>query len=217
MHRGYIKLWRKLKDNPLWLSERFTKGQAWIDLLMLANHKKNMIDIRGIMVEIDSGQILAGGEFLSVRWKWSRGKVSRFLTYLESKTVQQIVQQKSNVCTVISITNWHDYQGNGTADGATDGQQTGSKRTADGHTKECTNTTKNIGRFQPPSLQQVKERIKEMGYAHVNPDSFWNHYEANGWMVGKVKMKNWHRSIAGWESRANAECRTQTSDGIVDL
>lgn len=39
MYRGYVKLWRRLKDSDLWLSEKFTRGQAWADLVMLANHK----------------------------------------------------------------------------------------------------------------------------------------------------------------------------------
>ena len=140
MHRGYARLWRKLRDNPLWLAEPFTKGQAWIDLILLANHKKNLVDIRGILVTIQEGQVLAGSEYLGKRWKWSRGKVIRFLNYLETpqpnpdstsseKTVQQIVQQKNNVCTVISIVNWERYQGNGTANRTADGQQTDSRRT----------------------------------------------------------------------------------------
>lgn len=128
MNRGYIKLWRSSTDNPLYFSEPFTKWQAWVDLLILANHKRNEVDIRGILVTVETGQVLAGEEFLAKRWKWSRGKVRRFMSYLSSKTVQQIEQQKNNVCTVISITNWKHYQSNGTADrtadGTTDGQQT---------------------------------------------------------------------------------------------
>ena len=128
MTRGWIKLWRSCEDNPLYFSEPFTKFQAWIDLLILANHRKKTVSIRGILVTVDRGQVLAGEEFLAERWKWSRGKVRRFMAYLSSKTVQQIVQQKNNVCTVVSITNFDRYQSDGTAnstaDGTTDGQQT---------------------------------------------------------------------------------------------
>ena len=28
----------KLQDNPLWTCEAFTRGQAWVDLILLANH-----------------------------------------------------------------------------------------------------------------------------------------------------------------------------------
>lgn len=128
MHRGYIKLWRASVDNPLYFVEPFTKWQAWCDLLLLANHRPHDVSIRGILVHVGTGQALAGEDYLAIRWKWSRGKVRRFLSHLASKTVQQIVQQKSNVCSTITVLNWTRYQSHSTADstanGTTDGQQT---------------------------------------------------------------------------------------------
>jgi hypothetical protein len=145
MHRGYIKLWRKLRDNPMWLSEKFTRGQAWVDLLLLANHKKSMVDIRGIVVELEPGQVLGCERYLSKRWLWSRGKVRRFLQFLVQQTEPQISLQKNNVSTVISILNWNTYQQGGTpnrtTDDTTDGPQTDHRRTTDGPTEECINTT----------------------------------------------------------------------------
>lgn len=125
MHRGYVKLWRKLSDNPLWLSEPFTRGQAWVDLLMLANHKDSFFHCRGIKVTVKRGSVGTSESSLAERWRWSRGKVRRFLNELE--TVQQIVQQKNNVTGLIAIVNYNDYQPNGTSDSTTndttDGQQ----------------------------------------------------------------------------------------------
>ena len=40
---GWIKLWRKFADDPLWVSEPFTKGQAWVDLLLMAQGTENTI------------------------------------------------------------------------------------------------------------------------------------------------------------------------------
>jgi len=53
-------------------------------------------------------------------------------------------------------------------------------------------------KFSPPSLDEVRAYIKERGYA-VNPDGWFSHYEANGWMVGKNKMKNWRAAIGTWQ------------------
>jgi hypothetical protein len=55
-------------------------------------------------------------------------------------------------------------------------------------------------KFSIPSFEQVNDFIKEKKYS-VNPDVFWHHYEGNGWMVGKNKMKNWKSAISGWEAR----------------
>ena len=130
MHRGYIRLWRKIQDNPLWVSEKFTRGQAWIDLVMLANHKDGHIRIRGIKVPVKRGQCGWSVVSLAARWRWSRGRVNRFLKELE--TVQQIEQQKSFVTSLINIINYNEYQPNGTANrtasDTANGQQTDTNK-----------------------------------------------------------------------------------------
>ncbi|MFA5375861.1 MAG: hypothetical protein WC455_08980 [Dehalococcoidia bacterium] len=134
---GYIKYWRSSQENELYFADPFTHWQAWTDLLILAAYKDTTVFVRGIAVHLKPGDVLAGEDFLASRWKWSRGKVRRFLSYLESKTVQQTVQQKTNVCTVVSILNWSAYQGNGTADGtANSTTDSTANSTTDGHTKE---------------------------------------------------------------------------------
>ena len=40
--QGYIKIHRKIQECWLW-QDKFSKGQAWIDLLLRANHKDNKI------------------------------------------------------------------------------------------------------------------------------------------------------------------------------
>jgi hypothetical protein len=121
---GWIKLHRVLTMHEIWTAEPFTRGQAWVDLLLLANHKPGHIRKRGIRVEVERGQVGWSEVALATRWKWSRGKVRRFLSELESKMEQQIVQQKNKVTTVISITNYNKYQSDGTTDDTTDGHQT---------------------------------------------------------------------------------------------
>lgn len=59
------------------------------------------------------------------------------------------------------------------------------------------------GRFKPPSLLEVQNYITEKKYTSVNANSFWNFYESKNWFVGKNKMKDWKKAIAGWESRNN--------------
>ena len=33
----------------------------------------------------------------------------------------------------------------------------------------------------------------------ISPQEFYNHYMANGWMVGKSKMQNWKYAVLKWE------------------
>lgn len=105
---GWIKLHRKLSETDLWLSEPFTRGQAWVDLIMIANHKDGFIIVRGNMVEVKRGQVGWSQERLAKRWKWSRKKVANFLKQLEM--AQQIEQQKNNISSIITILNYGLYQ-----------------------------------------------------------------------------------------------------------
>lgn len=105
---GWVTIHRKITENPIWFMESFTKAQAWIDLILNANHKNSMINIRGNVVEIKRGQIGWSELTMSKRWLWSRTKVRRFLNWL--KTIQQIEQQTSNVTTILTIINYDTYQ-----------------------------------------------------------------------------------------------------------
>ena len=151
MHRGYIKLWRCSIENRLYFAEPFTKWQAWQDLLIITNHKNTDARvIRGIPIEFKRGQVLAGEEYLANRWKWSRGKVRRFLHFLESETVQQItrqtVQQTNKVIGIVTILNWEIYQSDSTANSTPNSPTLDtSNGTTDGHqTVQQTDTPKNV-------------------------------------------------------------------------
>lgn len=58
------------------------------------------------------------------------------------------------------------------------------------------------GRFKPPTLSEVENHVKLKNYKTVNASSFWNFYESKNWFVGKNKMKDWKKAMAGWESRS---------------
>ena len=91
-------------DDPLWTADKFTKGQALIDLYRLAQFKNGMVHKRGIIIELMPGQLGWSMESLRERWKWSIGKVRRFLLYLEK--AGQIEIQKTNVSTTITLLHW---------------------------------------------------------------------------------------------------------------
>lgn len=128
---GWLKIHRKIADSDLWLSEPFTRGQAWIDLLMLANHDYSFFYKRGNKVEINRGQIGRSEVELSDRWCWSRTKLRKFLNDLEKE--QQIIQQKSPVTLIITLINYEKYQ----EKEQQTGQQKDSRKTAEKHIQEC--------------------------------------------------------------------------------
>lgn len=58
-------------------------------------------------------------------------------------------------------------------------------------------------RFVPPTVAEVADYCTERSN-HVDPESFVDHYEANGWMRGKTKLKNWKAAVRTWEKNHEA-------------
>ena len=57
---------------------------------------------------------------------------------------------------------------------------------------------KEIKGFVKPTIEQLKEYMSEQGMNDI-AENWLNHYEANGWMVGKNKMKDWKASVRTWK------------------
>lgn len=180
---GWIKLHRALSKSDLWTSEPFTRGQAWADLLMLANHAPKIIRIRGVRVEINRGEVGWSEVKLAERWKWSRGKLRRFLS--ELKNDERIVQQADNITARISIINYDKYQcddtPNDTAEDTTDGQQTvqqtDSKRYTNKNDKNDKNEKNNINTPLTPQTPAAPCSGKSERCASAAEESFSRFWE----------------------------------------
>ena len=53
---GYVSLHRKIRSHWIWNDRPFSKGQAWIDMLMKANHKENKFPFKDKIINISRGQ-----------------------------------------------------------------------------------------------------------------------------------------------------------------
>ena len=125
--KGWIKLHRGLADHFLWNSEPYSKGQAWVDLLLHANFTDNELMLKNEVLHIKRGQQARSELTLADEWKWSRGKVRRFLKTLQRHDM--IEQQTGHLTSVISICNYDSFQVEGTTDGT-------ALKTANGTTDE---------------------------------------------------------------------------------
>ena len=65
----------------------------------------------------------------------------------------------------------------------------------------CDDTTSKT-KFQKPSIEEVKAYVKEKGF-NMDPEKFFDHYESNGWKVGKNPMKDWKAAVRNWEKGDN--------------
>lgn len=72
--------------------------------------------------------------------------------------------------------------------------------------------------FSPPEVKEVRAYCEGKGY-HVDPETFVDYYTANGWMVGRNRMKDWKAAVRRWERKENAngkmESKPQWTVGTV--
>jgi hypothetical protein len=55
-------------------------------------------------------------------------------------------------------------------------------------------------RFTPPTVDEVKKYCQEQGLS-IDAERFVDHYESNGWMVGRSKMKDWKAAVRNWSRK----------------
>ena len=106
---GWVRLHRSIMDNWIWFNETFSRGQAWLDLILLANHKDNKTMHNGNLVTVKRGAKITSVRQLSLRWKWSTTKVKKFLDTLQADNM--IDYKSDGKKTVYTIVNYELYQG----------------------------------------------------------------------------------------------------------
>lgn len=124
---GYIKLYRTIMENPIWADKPFSKGQAWVDLLMLANWNESKALVGNHVVTLNRGDVGRSQQYLADRWGWSRKKVALFLKFMEKE--QMVAIKGTTKGTTLSIENYSKYQDEGTAQGTTEEHQKHIKST----------------------------------------------------------------------------------------
>lgn len=200
----YFTVLRRLLDSDRWLCERFSRGQAWVDLIGKANWKGGFVLIRGQRIDLNRGQLAASVVWLSDRWQWSQGKVRRFLNELE--TEGQIEQQKNNVTTVITITNYDRYQLHGSAGELANGEQTeGQTETEEKETRK--NKKKQEGpwgvdQIHISDVTEIAARVfRSCGYSGTDGRNLWK--AAAACVLGRISEAELWDACRGAEQTAD--------------
>lgn len=105
---GYFKIDRQIFDHWLWDDKPFSRGQAWIDLIGLANYEDGKTLYRGKVVSCERGTVYRSISYLADRWGWSWEKTKNFLSSLES---DNMVKTKTTTnLTTITLMNYGKFQ-----------------------------------------------------------------------------------------------------------
>jgi hypothetical protein len=162
MYRGYLALWRKIEDHPFYKERReFSKLEAWIDILMQAQHDSEQTDVvLGMTVlKCNYGECLKSVMTWARRWRWSESKVRRFFKLLEK--MNQITQKSEGKTTRITVINYYRYDPKRRAN---DAYPTDKRRAND----EQTTTDKH---YNIQTLKNAKKKIPKKKSQAEKPDS----------------------------------------------
>lgn len=160
MDKGWIKLSRGVKDNLVWQDKPFSKGQAWIDLLLSVNHTDKTILINGNAKKIKKGQCWTSEKKLAERWGWSRNKVRHFLHLL--KVQGMVTTEGTGSGTALTIVNWGKYQDRGTTKGTIKGTTEGTtESTTEGTQTRMSKNEKRIKEAAPPISDEMAAAQEE--------------------------------------------------------
>lgn len=153
-NKGWVSVNRSITDHWIW-SEEFSKGQAWIDLILLANHKDADILIKGQKLTVERGQLAWSELSLSKRWKWSRNKVRRFFDMLKKEGM--ILQKTGHLTSVITICNYSSFQDSEKKAEQQTEQQTEQQANTWRNTDNNVNNNNNVNNSLNPSLENTNE------------------------------------------------------------
>lgn len=176
MSKGWVSVHRSILDHPFWEAERFTKAQAWIDLILNANHRDRQVMIRGQMITVERGQQIRSQLTLSKLWKWDRRTVNGFLSTLNREGM--ISAKSTQQTTVITICNYNEFQNLE----ENDAQQSTQQDTQRLHNRLHTNNNGNNGNKK--NNKDIKAKINFDSWPSLPPEQL-----LKDWMAMRKRVK----------------------------
>ena len=61
---------------------------------------------------------------------------------------------------------------------------------------------KTVSRMVKPTIEDIINQISTKNL-NVDAETFYNHYESNGWKVNNAPMKKWQSALSNWSTREN--------------
>ena len=113
MNGGWIKVHRKILDNN-WLSKNrgYSNFEAFMFLLLQANHKDAIYPLVDGVIEIKRGQLVTSQKKLCKQFNWSNSKLRNYLK--TAKNASMIHTETTSKKTTLTILNYDSYQDAGT-------------------------------------------------------------------------------------------------------
>lgn len=196
--KGWIKLYRKVRENWIWDNPEYFK--AWVDILLMANHEDKQILFNGHVITIRKGQKLTSLSKLAERWNWSRNRVDRYLRLLSEAGM--VTASRTPNGTLLTVEKYGFYQTPWDSDEATHEATVGATDEATVGAQTRIKELKNekevcVGTHTIPTLDEVIGLALMIGQTLTIEEAqrFIDYNTALGW-----KME-WQYALRRWLDR----------------
>lgn len=108
---GWIKLYRKIQDSPLYKQLNSKQRDVMINILLLASHESNEWEFGGVMYKVEPGQFITSIDAIQKKCASdvSVQNIRTSLAKLEKHSF--LTNQPTNKNRLITVLNWALYQG----------------------------------------------------------------------------------------------------------
>lgn len=184
MAYGWISIHRKIQDDWLWEEKPFSKGQAWIDLLLMVNHDDNTIIFDGKPMQISRGCCITSMQKLCDRWGWSNTKVKNFLKILEKdeKILLKIAPRKATALTIVNYSKYQDTDISKNTTETSREHQESIRKASGEHINNNVNNVNNVNNntsgavesginLENPQLKELIRLYQNCGFGLITPYS----------------------------------------------
>lgn len=191
---GWVKAYRKMRD---WVWYRDSHMvHLFMHLIWGASHEPK--EWNGI--KLARGQLITGRKQLSKETGISERTIRTCLERL--KTTSEVTIKSTNKFSIITICNYDTYQPSQIDDRPADSP---TSRPINDHKEEVKEVKKKEKNIVPPKIEWIEKYARERG-SGIDPQAFFDHYQAIGWVYGKNKqpIKDWQAAIHTWEKNGKS-------------
>lgn len=190
MHRGYIKIWRKIRESFIWQDSDCFK--IFSHLIMEANYKDTETIFNDKKLIIKRGQLICGRHQLEHELGINQHKIYRMMELLENEQV--IEQQKTSRCTIVTIVCYDDYNSN-----EQQNEQLVSNERATGEQLVSTSKTSNTTKKEDNNTSNKKDDYEKEVLEHF--DHVWKLYpKKEGRAMALKHFRAQIRTEEDWDS-----------------
>ena len=219
--KGLITLLRDIQGHWLWKYKPFSKGQAWVDILLSANHKDGMVPLGNEVVLVKRGEFITSQFKLAEKWGWGRQQVRVFLELLQNPNPDApmvVCQNLTKKATKITILNYSDLQKFPTKI-TTNAQPTHNQDLTINNKykndKNDKNITYNHSTSNWENITEGDKKAWQEAYPACNIDI--ELAKMREWVKGagaKGHKSQWRKFITNWLSRSQEKGGTKTKEAV---